>query len=435
MFNSNEYPRLLVVGNCCLSNVTSNGRTLKNFLIGWPKEKIAQLCVRFDYPDFEVCENYFCVPDRKALEAFLIRPPKKEIKHNIMANDDEHASGAFPNIEKKIKRNAMSMYFRDIVWGSGRWQLGEFNKWINDFSPELILFQAGDFGYFCRLVDEISKERSIPIVVYNSESYYLKKFDYLNSTGVAKLFYPLFRHRFCRNFERMMKRVSSAVYICDMLKEDYEKIFNIPSYTIRTVTENSPPRTCIDDIDKKIVISYLGNLDVGRHESLVEIGDALQSISKDLYLDVYGKIPNENVKNLFDRCCGINYQGFVSYERVKAVMEYSDIIIHVENFSDYSRRDLKYAFSTKIADSLASGRCFVLYAPEEIAVSQYLIKNDAAHVICNKNELVNTLEKLIMDEKFRTVKLSKAEELVKRNHSVKENSRLFQQILLNAVKK
>lgn len=425
--SSDKIPRLLIIGNCCLSDSTSNGRTLKNFLIGWPKEKIAQFCIHFDKPDFSICDRYYCISDRDALNAFRF----KGAKNGTDLPDEAQVTAPQAPSGQKVSRNALSAYLREIVWSSRRWRGSHFKKWVDDFSPELVLLQAGDCGFMCRLALEISKKHNAPIVIYNSEAYYFKNFDYLGSTGLAKKFYPLFRRRFRKDFRHLMAKAHSAIYACDMLTEDYKKEFNTLGVTIYTATEVEPCDKS-SELPHPFKISYLGNLGVGRHEGLVEIANTLQGISKDLTLDVYGKIPNDTVKAAFDSCPGINYKGFVSYEQVKEVMRDSDVLVHTENFSDYYKKDLKYAFSTKIADSLASGTCFLLYAPEEIAASQYLIKNEAAYVVSEKGELRKTLEALINAPATRDKYLARAKALVKENHVADKNSAAFQQILKHA---
>lgn len=430
MNNSDKFPKLLVISNCCLSDTTSNGRTLKNFLVGWPKDKLAQFCIHFDDPDFSLCDDYYRVSDRDALNAFRFKGAKN-------GTDLPTERKATITTEKavetqKVKRNAISAYLREIIWSCKRWKGSYFDKWVSDFSPELILLQAGDCGFMCKISLEIAQKYNIPIVVYNSEAYYFKDFDYLGSTGAAKKFYPIFKRRFRKDFKHLMAKTHSAIYCCDMLTEDYKKKFSTPGVTIYTATEVEP-------CDKSNLpshpfrISYLGNLGVGRHTGLVEIAKALQSISPELKLDVYGKIPNDTVKIAFEACPGINYKGFVSYEQVKEVMRDSDVLVHTENFNDYYRLDLKYAFSTKIADSLASGTCFLLYAPEEIAASQYLINNEAAYVVSKKEALKTTLSTLINDPTTRTRYLSNAQNLVKKNHVADKNSATFQKILKDAV--
>ena len=430
MNSSGEFPRLLVIGNCCLSDTTSNGRTLKNFLIGWPKDKLAQFCIHFEKPDFSLCDNYYYVSDRDALNAFCLRGTKNGTC--LPEEKSQQISETQTSGDKKIERNAMSSYLREIIWSSKKWRGSYFDKWVDNFAPQIILLQAGDCGFMCKLAVEIANRLIIPLVVYNSEAYYFKDFDHMGSQGITKIFYPLLKRRFNKDFKRLMAKAHTAIYCCDMLTEDYKKSFDTPGTTIYTATE---VKSCDkpDTQGSQFRTSYLGNLGVGRHEGLVEIANTLQSISPDLKLDVYGKIPSDAVKDAFEACPGINYCGFVTYEQVKEVMQSSDVLVHTENFSDYYRKDLKYAFSTKIADSLACGTCFLLYAPEEIAASQYLINNEAAYVVSEKEALKETLDTLINDPLSRNKYLQKAKELVEKNHFSDKNSAAFQKILKDAV--
>ena len=167
---------------------------------------------------------------------------------------------------------------------------------------------------------------------------------------------------------------------------------------------------------------------------MVEIANALQRISPDLKLDVYGKIPNQAVQMAFDQCNGIRHHGFVPYEKVVDIIHNSDVVVHTESFTDFYREDLKYAFSTKIADSLASGTCFLLYAPEEMACTEYLREHDAAWVISKKEELQTILERLCDNQRAREQYIQSALLLARQNHSPKENTERFQTILRESVK-
>lgn len=108
-----QYPRLLIISNECLSNVTSNGRTLRNFLKGWPRDRIAQFCIRSNAPDYSVCDNYYYVSDRDALNAFI---------------KGKRATGQMPRAKCGATqavdtggKNALTMLLRDLVWNSMRW--------------------------------------------------------------------------------------------------------------------------------------------------------------------------------------------------------------------------------------------------------------------------------------------------------------------------
>ena len=66
-------PRVLIVSNECLAENSSNGRTLRNFLLGWPKENLAQFYTKPGVPDFSVCTRYYRVTDADVLRS-LKRP-------------------------------------------------------------------------------------------------------------------------------------------------------------------------------------------------------------------------------------------------------------------------------------------------------------------------------------------------------------------------
>jgi spore maturation protein CgeB len=119
----------------------------------------------------------------------------------------------------------------------------------------------------------------------------------------------------------------------------------------------------------------------------------------------------------------------VPYDQVKEILYCSDLLLHVESFDEFYQEDLKFAFSTKIADSLSSGTCFLLYAPEKLACSKYLIANEVAYVVSDCKKLKSVLELLVGSEKARKRYLSRAIELAEQNHRCEKNIQKFQNIL------
>lgn len=427
MAEQKNFPRVLVISNSCISQSDSNGRTLRNFLVGWDRDCLAQFYTNPGQQDFTVCHNYYNITDAQALNALI-----KGRKYDGRVSEPYVAPKTSGGSTKKTGRNALTMSIRNFVWNTKRWRGAQFAAWVDEFSPELILLQAGDCSFMLKLALELSKTYNAPLVVYNSECYYFKKFDYFKAKGLAHLYYPLFRFGFCRQFKKLMKHASQTVYNCEMLQREYDKAFGAPSVTVYTASEVTPVEASAENAT--FVTSYLGNLGVGRHEGLVQIAKALQRISPELYLDVYGKIPNEEVRAAFDGCEGIRYRGFVSYEDVVRIIGESDLLVHTENFSGFYRKDLQYAFSTKIADSLASGTPFLLYAPEEMACTEYLKKTEAAHLATNEEELFATLAAIVGDRTLCRSHVSRALEVARTNHSAERNKEAFQRVLMNLSK-
>lgn len=241
----------------------------------------------------------------------------------------------------------------------------------------------------------------------------------------------------CKKLTRTIFHAACSVYNCEELQKAYDEYFKLPSKTIYTATEIKSNVVNSHEMrhENNFICSYLGNLGLGRPESLCKIANELHNISNDYYLDIYGKIPNQNVLELFKQCSGIRYKGFVSYDRVKLIMQKSDLLVHAENFDPFYIRDLKYAFSTKIADSLASGCCFLLFAPEEFACTKYLKKYDSAFVVTKEEELGSTLKKIVTDESLRMRYIENAKKLAKKNHNIEVNKNKFHEILLGVFDK
>lgn len=422
-----QRPRVLIISNNCLSQADSNGRTMQNFLVGWPTEKLAQFYIQNSLPNFSVCRNFFRVTDGQALRAFL----GKGISGGPVKEEASSSHSGSIGGRKKHKRTALAMLLRETVWNSRRWYGAELQSWLDDFAPQVVLLQAGDCGFMFRLAEDVAQQYNAKLVIYNSEAYYFKPFDYFRAKGLAHWAYPLFRRAFCRQFRKTISKAAYSIYLCEKLREDYDREFGLPSEVIYTATAQAP-HTQEWERSQGFTVSYLGNLGVGRHEPLVEIATALQEISPDLYLDIYGKIPNDTVRQAFESCSGIRYKGFVSYEQVVEVMRGSDLLIHCENFSKFYREDLKYAFSTKIADSLASGTCFMIYAPDELACTRYLAENEAAWVVTEQKAMREVLQMLAENLEERERYLARAAAVVAQNHSAEKNAKRFQEILCQA---
>ena len=412
--------RILILSNECLSTRTANGRTLANFLVGYPKECLAQFSLQSVAPNFDCCENYFCVTDGEALQAFV---KGKKVGKRLQMQEEAAQSGG----GKARSRTALTMLLRDLIWNSGRWKKGGFSDFVREFDPQVILVQAGDCAFMLRLARKIAKQYQIPLVVYNSEGYYFKKFDYFRGTGFSHWCYPIFRRKFCKEFRKLMKQASAVIYNCSALQQDYGKVFDAPSHVLYTATQLQPSQK---EVNEKLRISYLGNLEVGRHASLITLAQKIAKIDPSVKLDIYGKMPNEQIETELRACENINLCGFVTYEKVTEVMQNSDILVHAEGFDDFYREDSKYAFSTKIADSIACGTCFLVYAPQEFACTRYL--KEHAYVVSSEAELEQTLKLLICEPASRKKYLQQARALVQKNHQAQKNAAKFAEILNTA---
>lgn len=424
----NNKKRVLVISNNCFSPSNSNGRTLGNLFYGWPKECLAQMCVIAKDPMWELCDNYYCLEDQTVLDAFM--HCKKAVGRRLVKQETSSDSSTAVDTQRKHvgRKTLPRIMMREMVWAAKRWQSKDFEQWVDDFNPDLVVLQFGDSSFMIDIALSVAKSRNIPLVVYNTEGYYFfNKFWYYRSAWDEILF-PLFKQSYRKSVRRLMQYATHSVYLNDELKEDYDEEFHKPS----TVIYNSSSMQRFTSplfADKVPHISYLGGLGHGRDLAIMDVGKVLQSIDTRFYIDVYGPADKDVLKRL-SNAKGVKYHGMVSYDKVIDIINESDVLFHVEPISeDYNH--LKYGFSGKIADSVSSGKCFVLYAPKELACSKYIIETGAGWFADNKAKLKEVIVNIMNNTKERNAVLEKAKVVAEKNHSFEGNARKFQNILLN----
>ena len=110
---------------------------------------------------------------------------------------------------------------------------------------------------------------------------------------------------------------------------------------------------------------------------------------------------------------------------LRQVIAGSDILLHVESFDETIARKLRYAFSTKIAQCLCSGRCFITFAPETAASSRYLQTVEGVVCAWDGESLEKALRELVRDPLRRKELAEKTRETGLKNH---QTDRLAQKI-------
>jgi hypothetical protein len=417
------YPKILIISNNCFSLSSNNGRTLGNFFIGWPQAHLAQFYIKSEEPDKSICSNYLCISDHRVFEMLVRSKRSADIFRKQQVEINEQTNN--------IKKNSFTMIIRYALWSIAPWKSELFN-FIEKFTPDLILLQAGDTPMMYDITRIISKQKNIPIVMYNSEDHVLRSKDYFGNNNLSCLFFPIFIYLLRKSFRKTLNQTSHVIYISEKLQTTYQKLLCHESSVIYT---SSDVNRCESPVEHSpLIVSYFGNLEFNRYISLIELANVFNKVDPRIIIDVYGKVSPGEMMNKLENCSTIRLKGFVHYDVIKQVMKDSDILLHVESFDGYYCHFNTHYFSTKIADCLASGRTFVVYAPSKIAFVEYLGANDAAIIISNKNELESTVKLITESLEFRMSKISNALFTADKNHNIDKNRERFQRILIKMIK-
>lgn len=423
-----EYPRILIISHTSFTKADSMGSTLASYFETYDPNCIAQFYIKKMMPDIPICKKYFCVTDNELLYK-LLHPIKGEIGKIIdIENDSISGKAAEASSIGSHKHRDITMLARKILWSTKLWNNRRFKEWLYSFSPQVILVQPGDFSYLLDIGVGISKKLQIPIVVHQSESYYLKEYE------KKTLLYKLFRYDFKKSYEKLMKYTSYCIYLCDALEKDYSQFFSIPSATIMKATSIKPELNKKEFNKNDLRFIYGGNLGetVGRCEPLLELGIVIKKLG--FQIDVYTSSTGEHM-NMLNPDNGIKLHGSLSYEELQKQIKNSDFVIHVESQKSWNIRDLKYAFSTKIADMLASGVCSIVYGSNEIASVMYFKNYKLGCVIERKEDIEPLITELINCQSKQKDYINRALDQAIKEHNPNINSERMRKIIVKACEK
>ena len=406
--------RILLFSYSGFSDENANGITMKNLLSAWSPEEKAEFYCDVQPPDYSAAHSYFRVTDVQMMKAFLGKKAQHvfQYEEHIPVTKDtpnRKSERSIPGWLKRNKYNFVLKWARELLWMASPWGHKALDTWIDEMNPKAIVYMVGESLFMDRLVLKTCKRKKVPLVLYNAEAFRI--IDLSQRHGLERLYYRKTK----KLYQKLNAWASLVIYNSQMLQECYAAEY--PAKTESIVAYNSA--TCDQPEyvpNKQLKITYFGNLGVGRSEALIEVAQMLSQIDASLKLDIYGKATPEFAAE-FNNHNNICYHGFIDAAALHEVVGASDILLHVESFDKTIMPRLKFAFSTKLAQCLCAGRCFISYAPKGTASTQYLLKVGAA-VATDPDQFFELLQKLVTNTQLRQEYAVSAKEIGIRNHTM-----------------
>lgn len=415
--------KILLFSHNGFSDENANGITMKNLLSAWSAEEKAEFYCGTEVPDFSAAHAYFRITDIQAAKSFFGKKSwhifsdsaEKSTQTQSSFSGTQGRTYPIPAWLKKYKYNFFLKWIREYLWILGPWGHREFAQWLAQVSPDVIIYMVGESIFMDRMVLKVCEKTGKPLVLYNGEAYRI--IDLRTRHGLERAYYRKVEGL----YEKLSRYASLIVYNCEMLKRDYEARYTSPARTM--IAYNSA-----DSIPESYqpsdgcVITYFGNLGVGRSEELIRFAKVLEKVDPTRSLNIYGNATKAQAAR-FQECQNIRYHGFVDARKLRKVIAASDILVHVETFEEATIPKLRYAFSTKIAQCLCAGRCLISFAPQEMASSQYLNTAEGAIVVSSEADLEKELLQLLWNPLYRAELAEKAYRTGLQNHQIQVTSR------------
>ena len=372
--------RYLFITQSDLSEQDSNGRTLRDVFGYVENQNIFSFCIKRNNKML-TAKQTFCIDQNK-----LFR------KKNIHREAPKDPKLGINNIDNRAKKNPMTCLLRNLAWEiSFFFWKARFKKWIKFVNPDVIVFNPGDFAFMHKIAVYASRTLNKRLVIYNTEDYYFKTWNYLHDERGFKHFFPLFRKQLLKAYDKSFSASKLVIHNTNGLCDEYSRVFS----NMKHIVIYHPSNLIVDMVERNNgVIAkefyYCGALDKGRDKTLILFAKSLGRILPDALIIVNGPSPKESL-NEFNRYSNIKYDGIVEYQEVSNNLLKKRILLSINSLDEYQLKDKKHAFSTKLSDYIAS---FNIIFHISLPNDEYntIKKNKIGFVASNETEINDNLQ-------------------------------------------
>ena len=390
-----------------------------SLLEGYPSENVANLSIREERPDSNICSRYFCISENKILKSIFKRKIITGYEVTAEVKEENHDLTAHNERYKKVqgKRFYPLLLARELVWKLGKWKSKELDAFIDSFKPDIILHSMEGYIHLNRITQYAIKRSGAKAVGYIWDD----NFTYKQHNDLG---YKIYRYFQRKSLKRLAALTQAFFAISPKTKKEADEFFNINSVLL-TKPLNTTPVFSKSEFNKPLKMLYTGNLLIGRDKSLQKVSNALNEINKvdtKIVLDVYtGTFLDDNSKSgICSPFCKIHEP--ISQQEVLKLQKEADILLFLEDIDGKDAKVARLSFSTKITDYLSSGKCILAVGNCDIAPIEYFKENDCALVASNKEEIVKALS---LDEETLNYYAKNAIDCGIKNHSAEKIRDIF----------
>ena len=427
------HPRVLIVGTVPY-NTQSTSRAFDAYFHDWEKENLAQIFSNTKKPCKGHCGTLFQITDQRLVKKRFDKSVETgvifdygELADAWKDNDPEVGSSLFSGLYRIGKSGTpLVRLIRKAVWNEKYWNTPKLNEWLEKFDPQCVFLSFSDDFFILEIALYVAEKFDIPIVSSTGDDYYF------NDRFSLSPFYHIYRSKYKKLNRKVFARPGSAIYIGDKIRDKYNAEFGLGGETIYLASgvQRQPFRP-IDTVSPKIL--YCGNIRLGRDRSLIDVARALKEINKDYKLTVYSNEDDPGIISRMTRESAIDYRGSAPYATVKREMENCDIAVIVEGFAEKDVRTVRYSVSTKVADSVASGRFILTYGGAECGAVEQMRRLGCGLVCVSRDELVSGLKRLFGDTVYQKKCYDASAEAYEKFYQPKDNVRRFERTVEKAI--
>lgn len=426
-----EY-KILIVGTVPYNEKTTS-RAFASYFSGMKKECLAQVFSNTKAPIKGHCGTLYQITDQRMLQRHFNRNivtghifQYQELE-DVWENDDLEVGSSVVSKLYGLGKNKNSIIYllRKFIWEKKYWCTSMFEEWLDAFNPDCVFLSFSDDFFILQIALFVAERFNIPIVSSIGDDYYF------NYKRTIIPFYHIYKLTYRALVRKVFSHGGSAIYIGDKIRDKYNGEFGLNGETVY-LTSTIKRRMFKQINQNDPIVSYFGNIRLGRADSLIEIANALCNINKNYKLHIYS---NEQDAAYYQKLMSVKnivFHGSISYEQVQKETMNSDMLIVVEGFRKNDIDITRYSLSTKVADALASGVAVLAYGSSECGAIEYAKSTGCIATCTRKDELEPMLTRLLGDIDFQKRIYQDAIRVTNENHLLQKSTDVFRNVVNKA---
>lgn len=426
------HPRVLIVGTIPY-DIQESSRAFDAYFHNWEKENIAQIFSNPKEPCKGHCGTLYQITDKMVLNCWTGRKVSsgKIYYYNDLSEQGKNILPEQSTTTKKAyrigrKHTPTTRLLRGLLWRKKFWCTPELNAWLDAFKPECVFLAFSDDFFIPQIALYVANRYSIPIVSCIGDDYYFNKHFSLNPM------YQFYKESYKALIRRVLAHPGSAIYISDKIRDKYNSEFALDGETVY-LTSNVERKAYCPVNTAAPLITYFGNIRMGRNQSLCDIADALGALNHAYRLEVYSNEPDAQYYQNLKENPYVVYGGSIPYQQVQAKMHASDVTVIVEGFEEKDIELSRYSLSTKAADALASGAAILTYGSDECGVVEYMRSTNAAMVCSDKTELKASIKRLLEDVDLQKQYYRQQVIMTEEHHNLIKSCAVSEKVIAQAI--
>ncbi|MDO9256856.1 MAG: hypothetical protein Q7U54_15155, partial [Bacteroidales bacterium] len=387
-----SYPKVLILGETFRLN-GGGGITLINLFKDWDPACVAVVTEKINETSFQTgCDKFYQLGNMEIRIPFPFNFINK-----IQTSGDFHvkepSNTNLPSLSSNSSKNSLRKlkFFLEIAYYKILILLGLYNssyrivvsdkllKWIEEYSPDIIYAQPFKF---CDMIfaRELKEKTGIPLAIHIMD-------DSVNILNKPNLLYAFWKNKIRNAFEHLVERTDICLSISESMSEEYLKRYNRSFIPFRNPVEISSWEPFVKKnwtLNDEVNVVYTGRLAVPNINSLFtfcQVIDELNTIGYRINLNIYSIDTNASFLAKINNFRTVHIHKAVKFAQIPALITQFDFAFLPIDFTLKGIKYAQFSVSTKTSEYMISGVPILLFAPENIALTEYARKNKCMFIV------------------------------------------------------